>query len=354
MNTRRSLLLFNALPLLGLVILLVGNSPAAVFLAVPLVFVWDSLAGPALLTVVGDSLPSDRRTMAVSMQSLFRRLSRIVAYAINAAFVLWVGTEMGMRAAFSISIVVVLASLFIQARYMKTASCDKGSILHRPFAVLRGFDPQLKRLLAADVLARWAEGTPREFVILFVISILSRVGHLAESAAWATYGGLMIVSQATSALTYLPMGALASRPGLEKRPYIGWTFFFFATYPLVLAGIGWLALHDAIPAPLLFPVLAVAFVFGGLREIGEPARKAMIIDLVPQDTKSQCIGLYWATRCVLVMLAPLAGGAIWIGANIATGHAAGDAAGPGPFAALLASGLFGAAGVCFYYARFGR
>ncbi|HEY8239824.1 MAG TPA: hypothetical protein VIH35_00170, partial [Kiritimatiellia bacterium] len=354
MNTRRSLLLFNALPLAGLLILLVGQSAVAVFVALPLVFVWDSLAGPALLTVVGDSLPSERRAMAVSMQSLFRRLSRIVAYSVNAACVLWAGTELGMRAAFLLSIAVVLASLVIQFRYMKTATRDAGTILHRPLVVLRGFDPQLKRLLAADILARWAEGTPREFVILFVIGILSGARGLGDSAAWAAYGGLMIVSQVTSALTYLPMGAVASRPGLAKRPYIGWTFFFFATYPLVLALAGYFALRGNAPQGLVLPLLAFAFVFSGLREIGEPARKAMIIDLVPPEAKSQAIGLYWSTRCVAVMLAPLVGGAIWIAANVATGHAAGDASGPGPFAVLGASGLFGVAGVCFYYARFGR
>src|SRR5512133_1896145 len=58
-NTRRGLLLFNALPLAGLAVLLAWKHPAAIFIAVPLVFVWDSLAGPALLTVVGDSLPPD-------------------------------------------------------------------------------------------------------------------------------------------------------------------------------------------------------------------------------------------------------------------------------------------------------
>ena len=69
-NTRRGLLLFNAAPLVGLLILLFWHATAAVFVAIPFVFVWDSLAGPALLTVVGDSLPSERRAMAFSLQSL--------------------------------------------------------------------------------------------------------------------------------------------------------------------------------------------------------------------------------------------------------------------------------------------
>ncbi|MCX5672343.1 MAG: hypothetical protein NTU94_13585, partial [Planctomycetota bacterium] len=86
-NTRRGLLLFNAAPLVGLLVLMLWHHPGAVFVAIPFVFVWDSLAGPALLTVVGDSLPSDRRAMAFSLQALFRRVARILAYAVNAGLV---------------------------------------------------------------------------------------------------------------------------------------------------------------------------------------------------------------------------------------------------------------------------
>src|SRR5204862_1349021 len=55
-NTRRALLLFNALPLVGLLILLVWPNKYAAFVALPFVGVWNSIAGPATLRVVGDSL----------------------------------------------------------------------------------------------------------------------------------------------------------------------------------------------------------------------------------------------------------------------------------------------------------
>lgn len=353
-NTRRGLLLFNAAPLLGLLILLLWSSPWAIFAAIPFVFVWDSLAGPALLTVVGDSLPPERRAMAFSLQSLLRRLSRVVAYALNALLVLVAGTQIGMHAAFGLSLVVVGLSLLVQLRFMKTASRDAQSVIHQPLAVLRGFDPQLQRLLAADVFARLAEGLPRELIPVFCVTVFVQSLGLAEKAAWATFGSMLIVSQIVSAVSYLPMGHLASKPGFGKRPYIGWTFFFFASFPAVLALLGGLALAKVIPAAWVAPVLGLAFVFSGLREIGEPARKAMIIDLIPPAQKTQAIGIYWSARCLAVMLAPLAGGLIWVGTNLLSGHEATDAAGPGPLAMLVAAGLCGAAGVLYYYARFGK
>ena len=352
-NTRRGLLLFNAMPLVGLLILLLWHSKWAPILAIPFVFVWDSLAGPALLTVVGDSLPSDRRAMAFSLQSLFRRLSRVIAYAVNGLLVLLIGTTMGMQAAFGASIAVVLASLAIQALFMKTASTDSGTIIHRPLSVLKGFDPQLKRLLAADIFARLAEGMPRELIVLFSLPVLWAAG-MTDKAAWAAYGSLLIVSQITSAITYLPMGHIASRPGFGKRPYIGLTFFFFATFPAVLALMGYLVLAKIVPAALAMPVLGAAFVFAGMREVGEPARKAMIVDLIPPAMKTQSIGIYWSARSAAVMLAPIVGGAIWVGTNLAAGRTMTDPAGPGPFAMLLASSLCGTVGVAYYYARFGK
>jgi hypothetical protein len=68
----------------------------------------------------------------------------------------------------------------------------------------------------------------------------------------------------------------------------------------------------------------------------------------------QAIGIYWSARSVSVMLAPMAGGVIWVTANLLSGHAATDATGPGPLAMLLASSLCGLAGVAYYYARFGK
>jgi predicted MFS family arabinose efflux permease len=82
----------------------------------------------------------------------------------------------------------------------------------------------------------------------------------------------------------------------------------------------------------------VAFVVGGLREFGEPARKAMITELVPPAFRTQAIGLYWAARSVGIMLAPLAGGLIWVAF--------------GPEAMLWSAGALGLAGAILFYLRF--
>ncbi|OWY69826.1 hypothetical protein B7486_19490 [cyanobacterium TDX16] len=335
LNTRRALIFFNILPLVGLAILLVWQTPVAVFLAIPFIFVWDSIAGPATITVVGDAIPPDRRTMAFSLHSIFRRVSRIIAYGISGLLVWQFGRAGGVRADIAVSILLVLGAAVIQWRFMKTASRDKERAIHQPRQLLSRFPADLKRLLAADIFARWAEGLAGPFIILYCVPRLS--DNLAVGTA--LYQSLLLNIQAvTNIVLYLVIGPLASRDGLAKKPYIGLTFIFFALFPISLALLG---------SSMGVIGLSLAFVIGGFREIGEPARKAMIADLVPPDVKTQAIGLYWSVRSVAVMLASPVGALAWI---------AGDRLipGAGPIVTFSLAGAIGLFGAGAFYSRFGR
>lgn len=334
-NTRRALFIFNFLPLLGLVLLFVWKSQAAIFVAIPFIFAWDSIAGPATITVVGDALPSDRRTMAFSMQSIFRRVSRIVAYCISGLLIYSFGAENGVRADVLVAIFFVLAAAALQLRFMKTAAIDSVVTLQHPRHLLRRFNPDLRRLLAADIFARWAEGLAGPFIILYCVPILAA----DVATGTASYQSVLLNVQAvTNIAVYLLIGPLASREGLAKKPYIGLTFVFFALFPISLILLG---------QPLGFAGLILAFVIGGLRELGEPARKAMIADLVPAGLRTQSIGMYWSARSVAVMWASPVGAALWI---------LGDRLRPGlgPTLTFLTAGLIGLLGAAWFFLRFGR
>jgi hypothetical protein len=71
----------------------------------------------------------------------------------------------------------------------------------------------------------------------------------------------------------------------------------------------------------LFPVAVVlarnflglifAFVVGGLREIGEPSRKAMIVDLAAPQVRARTVGLYYLVRSLSITPASAIGGLLW-------------------------------------------
>lgn len=344
LNTRRGLLLFNVLPLGGLMLLLLWRSPYAALVALPFVFVWDSVAGPATLSVIGQTLDPAHRTMAFSLQALSRRVSRFLAYTASAA-VLWIvgraaaddGATLlrGFDINVAIGIVAVLMAMLLQWRFMRSAHADSATVIHRPLRTLRAFDPQLKRLLAADILARLAEGMPRELIILYTIAVIDRPVHVGA----AIHASLLLnIQVVVNILLYLLIGPLASRAGLAKKPFIGLTFVFFAAFPMALAVFG----------PMWgLAGLCLAYGVGGMREIGEPARKAMVTELVVAETRTQAIGIYWGVRSAAVCLAPLAGGALWL-----TGEAL--RTGAGPYCMLAGASLCGWTGALFFYIRFGR
>jgi MFS family permease len=335
MNTRRSLLLFNVLPLAGLAVLFLWSSWAAVFVAIPFIFIWDSIAGPAVITVVGDSVPAARRTMAFSLQAIFRRVSRIMAYSVSGLMVWWLGDIKGVRADVLISIGLVLLSIGIQYRFMHTASRDANpTAIHLPQHLLRRFSPELRRLLAADIFARWAEGVAGPFIILFCVPLLAEEVHRGAGIYQAV---LLNIQAVTNVVLYLAIGPLASREGLAKKPFIGLTFVFFALFPMSLILLG---------PTLGFWGLAAAFVVGGFREIGEPARKAMVAELVPAEERTQAIGLYWSARSVAVMWASPVGALLWLAGEWTQ-------PGAGPKWTFLAAGIIGLIGAAMFFARFG-
>jgi hypothetical protein len=60
-----------------------------------------------------------------------------------------------------------------------------------------------------------------------------------------------------------------------------------------------------------FPLLILAFVIGGLREIGEPSRKAMIVDFVQDGVRARSVGLYYLVRSLSISPAAAIGGLLW-------------------------------------------
>ena len=59
--------------------------------------------------------------------------------------------------------------------------------------------------------------------------------------------------------------------------------------------------------PLVLWIASAAFIVYGLREIGEPARKAMITTNMPEAIRARGVGLYWGLRGFGVCSAALVG-----------------------------------------------
>ena len=312
----KALGLVTVLSLGGYACLLGSELPGLVILGTLLILAWESLSQPATFDVVGTSLQVSKRTMAFALQSIQKRLPKILGPAIGGFILTRWGFGAGLRYALVASLALAISSIYIQFRYLPKAQGNILAASNRE--IFRTLDPFLKRLLAAEILTRWCDWIAREFVVLYCLNDLKQTP--------AVFGGLVALQHTTALLTYLPVGSVVDR-GLQ-RPFIGLTFVFFALTPaaLALAPPGW--------------GLFAAFAVYGLREIGEPARKALITNRIPAAVRAKGVGLYWGLRSFAIVPAPLVGAWIWQAW--------------GPRVMLFAASGFGALGAAVFYAISGR
>jgi MFS family permease len=155
--------------------------------------------------------------------------------------------------------------------------------------VWRSLPTPLRWLLTSDIFIRTCEGLVDVFLVLYAINV---IGISAPA-----YGVLIAVQMTTSIVSYIPVARFADRMG--RKPFVIATFIAFALFPVAVV-----LAHD-------FATLVAAFVVGGLREIGEPSRKALIVDLVAPSLRARSVGLYYLIRSLAIAPAAFIGGLLW-------------------------------------------
>ncbi len=151
--------------------------------------------------------------------------------------------------------------------------------------------PFLKRLLISDILVRFCEQIPYAFVVVWCMKTI------AEPVTALSFGILTAIEMTVAMLVYIPVAYLADKN--TKKPFIVITFMFFTFFPLVLFFCQ------------SFNLLVFAFILRGLKEFGEPTRKALIMDLAPENRKAAMFGLYYLLRDSIVSIAAFGGAFLW-------------------------------------------
>ncbi|MGH9714537.1 MAG: MFS transporter [Candidatus Acidiferrales bacterium] len=283
---RRAFLTFLAAATVGYLIYFFSRSWSYLFLGLGFVMAWQSMGSPAIFATIGDSLPPQKRTMGFTIQSILKRIPMVVSPLIGGFFLGALGIQAGMRVGLGITLALAVTTVPLLLTIELPAA-------HRDIIKMRGvwksFHPILKRLLLSDITIRTCEGMADIFVVLYVTNM--------TGITIPQYGVLVAVQLSTSILMYFPSAKIADRVG--RKPVVIATFLFFALFPVAVV-----LAHG-------FASLACAFVIGGLREVGEPARKAMIVDLTDAHLRGRTVGLYYLTRSLSITPASAAGGLLW-------------------------------------------
>jgi len=317
----RSALIVSAAPmLLGFTLLLMIRHPLAIVFSALLVSNWEPLSVPATFAVVGSEVPKNRRTIAFAVQSISKRLPKILGPLVGGV-AMAVGFWLNLSLAFGLVVVACLIQFFLLARMRPTN--DTPSIPIRQ--VLARIPPDLKLLLSAEILLRWGDWFVRDFAVLYVVGVLGRSNQEA--------GVLLALTSFTALLTYIPVGKMVDRASSPK-PFIALTFFLFALFPINLVVLP--RLLPSLGVPLIM-ALSLVFVLNGLREIGEPARKSLIVAGFPAEIRARGVGLYWGLRSLAFCPAPLLSYFLWSSL--------------GPEATFLIGGILGMLGAAWFSFR---
>jgi MFS family permease len=307
---RRAFLLFVALASFGYLIYLFSPSWPFLFAGLAFVMAWSSMASPAIFAVIGDALPKERRAMGFTIQSFLKRIPMAVAPVIGGILIAKLGIVQGVKTGLVVTLPLAVLTVFVvKAIDIPVATGATVKIA----SVWGSFHPALKRLLISDIIIRTCEGLAEIFVILYV----TNVRHLSLEQ----YGALIAIQMTTSMLVYLPAGRIADRIG--RRPFVIVTFIFFALFPLSIVLASSLA------------SFTLAFVIGGMREIGEPSRKSMIVDFAQPQLRARTVGLYYLMRSLTITPAATIGGLLWAIA---------------PEAPFITAGIIGLIGVAVFAA----
>jgi MFS family permease len=300
---RRALMLFSVLATAGYALVLVWQHWLALVVGAFLFLAWSALSLPATFTVVATSLDRHRHTMGIGVQSMVRRVPMMLGPLMGGWLITRFGWTRGVQYALLLCVGLSALTMVFQwfmwepesrtgvAPVSKVQNENGDSRDGRPtfVNVIKSFTPALRELLVSDILIRFCERIPYAFVILWAMD------HGGISAQ--QFGYLVAFEMIAAMLCYIPVAHLADKYG--RRPFVLATFVFFTLFPVTLIwadNFNWLAL---------------AFVVRGLKEFGEPARKALIIGEAQPELRARTYGAYYLIRDCVVTTGSFLGAWLW-------------------------------------------
>src|SRR5258706_1036644 len=291
---RRSLMLFSALSLAGYLLVLVWHHPLALVLGSFLFLAWSAFSLPTTFSIVATSLKAHQHTMGIGVQSMVRRVPMMLGPLGGGWLITHFGWQQGMQYALLLCIILGTLTMVFQWLMIDPAASDTSPAMTQAaggsfISVVKSFTPALRELLVSDILIRFCERIPYAFVVLWAM-------NFAPVSA-QQYGVLVSVEMIVAMLCYIPVAHLADKYG--RRPFVLITFVFFTLFPLTLIRAN------------TFGTLAIAFAVRGLKEFGEPARKALIIGEARPDLRARTYGAYYLIRDCVVTSGSFFGAWLW-------------------------------------------
>ncbi|NIB99306.1 MFS transporter [Halobacterium sp. R2-5] len=320
LGSRRALTAFGLVSALGFLFWLLAPrlgtlevGPVAVppwawiFAGLFLTQAWKSFGLGATFAVVKQSVPNAELAAGFASTETFRRVGFLVGPLLASGFIAYAGDfTLGFQWVLAAAVAFAAAGTAVQHVLYDPAGDSIGDEfegVRQVVADLRGLPAELRPLLVADVLVRFANGMAYVFFVIVVTEFLGGdgvgfAGFGVSLSPEAFFGVLLGVEMFVALLSMLPVSRLAERVGL--KPVIAAGFAVYATFPVLL-----------INAPADQWALVALFAYSGLRFAGLPAHKAMIVGPAENEAGGRVTGTYYLVRNAVSIPSTALGGAVY-------------------------------------------
>jgi MFS family permease len=256
---------------------------------------------PRLQAILADSIPSEKRGLGFSIIMFVNNAVMIFSPVVAGLLCLRYGLVVGMRVAYSVTVVAFLIAAMIRVRLIETLKVDNdGFNLSRlfsdyPRAVREGLG--VWRKLPMSMLLLFLTNAASSFFgamfLPYQVVYATKVLHIGDFS-WAL---VMMWFSASMVLLALPSGKLADKVGRKKPVFVSWVLFAF--FPLLFLVGG------------LFTLLAAYLFFGASNALFAAAYQALEADSVPQELRGKEAGCSYFMIFVLMALGGLTGGFLY-------------------------------------------
>lgn len=286
---KRALKVYTCFSMVGYAIIILFPIWQAVLIGAIFFISWTALSLPAILSMVSKTVKKEKQVMGVSLHSLVKRIPMALGPVFGAVLIQAYGIVLGGRLAFGVAFALGLFSLWFIEKYIEDHQGASEEPIPLVKTVLSMSNP-LKTLLVSDIFIRFAEQLPYAFVVVWVMEN----NHFSA----ADFSLLTVIEMVVAMLIYIPVAYLTERTSSKLTVSI--TFIFFTLFPVTLL------------ISKSMPMLILAFVIRGLKEFGEPTRKALIVKLSPEGGQGATFGTYYLIRDIIVAIVSLGSAWLWL------------------------------------------
>ena len=262
---------------------------------------FNSIYQPALMAIVSDSLPSERRGMGFGLIMLITSTSTTPGPLVAVLLYNQFGLELGMRAAYGIVIALFLIAAIMRFR-LKETFIDTPRPSWKEF--FRSYPTSLREsvrvwkrvprsmfyLFLSGAIMMFGVAAVQVYLVIYAVNVL-----LVDTAIW---GYVMLALPVTMIVLSIPIGKFVDKIN-RKVPILAAYAFFFVS--LLLFANGW---------NILFVFLSLMFLGVGLVMMNAGSN-ALQADLTPKESRGKVQGFSSFVNFIVMAIGAAAGGFLY-------------------------------------------